>query len=60
MVVVALAAGLWWVFMTAMTDDTIAAFAGPALGVKNGSGLDQVIARHPAIRSEWRIAPKRS
>ena len=46
--------------MTAMTDDTIAAFAGPALGVKNGSSLDQVIARHPAIRSERRIAPKPS
>jgi hypothetical protein len=46
--------------MTAMTGDTIAAFAGPALGVKNGSGLDQVIARHPAIRSERRIAPKPS
>jgi dienelactone hydrolase len=46
--------------MTAMTGDTIAAFAGPALGVKNGSSLDQVLARHPAIRSERRIAPKRS
>ncbi len=46
--------------MTTMTDDTIAAFAGPALGVKNGSSLDQVIARHPAIRSERRVAPKRS
>jgi hypothetical protein len=46
--------------MTAMTDDTIAAFAGPALGVKNGSSLDQVIAGHPAIRSERRIAPKSS
>jgi dienelactone hydrolase len=44
--------------MTAMTGDTIAAFAGPALGVKNGNSLDQVIARHPAIRSERRIAPK--
>ena len=46
--------------MTTMTGDTIAAFAGPALGVKNGNSLDQVIARHPAIRSERRIAPKRS
>jgi platelet-activating factor acetylhydrolase isoform II len=46
--------------MTAMTDDTIAAFAGPALGAKNGRSLDQVIARHPTIRSERRIAPKPS
>ena len=46
--------------MTTMTGDTIAAFAGPALGVKNGSSLDQVIARHPAIRSDRRIAPKPS
>lgn len=46
--------------MTAMTDDTITAFAGPALGVKNGSSLDQVLARHPAIRSDRRIAPKPS
>ena len=46
--------------MTTMTGDTIAAFAGPALGVKNGSSLDQVLARHPAIRSERRIAPTRS
>ena len=46
--------------MTTMTGDTIAAFAGPALGVKNGSSLDQILARHPAIRSERRIAPKRS
>lgn len=46
--------------MTTMTDDTIAAFAGPALGVKNGSSLDQVLTRHPAIRSERRIAPTRS
>jgi predicted dienelactone hydrolase len=42
--------------MTAMTGDTISAFVGPALGVKNGIGLDQVIARHPTIRSERRIA----
>ena len=46
--------------MTTMTDDTIAAFAGPVLGVKNGSSLDQLLARHPAIRSERRIAPTRS
>ena len=46
--------------MTAMTGDTISAFVGPALGVKNGSSLDQVIARYPTIRSERRIAPKPS
>lgn len=46
--------------MTAMTGDAISAFAGPALGVKNGSSLDQVIARHPTIQSERRIAPTRS
>jgi hypothetical protein len=44
--------------MTAMTGETISAFAGPALGVMDGSSLDQVIARHPAIQSERRIAPK--
>jgi predicted dienelactone hydrolase len=43
--------------MTAMTGDTISAFAGPALGVRNGSSLDQVIAQHPSIRAERRIAP---
>jgi hypothetical protein len=44
--------------MTAITGETISAFAGPALGVMDGSSLDQVIARHPAIQSERRIAPK--
>ena len=43
--------------MTAMAGDTIAALVGPALGVKNASSLDQVIARHPAIQLERRIAP---
>jgi hypothetical protein len=46
--------------MTAVTGDTISAFVGPALGVKNRIRLDQVIARHPSIRSERRIAPKPS
>jgi dienelactone hydrolase len=43
--------------MTTMTDDTIAAFVGPTLGVKNGSSLDQILARHPTIRAERRVAP---
>jgi hypothetical protein len=46
--------------MTAMTDDTSAASAGLALGVQDGTALDQVIARHPAMASERRIAPKPS
>ena len=44
--------------MTAMTGDMISAFVGPALGVTNGTSLDQVISRHPAIRSDRRLAPK--
>jgi dienelactone hydrolase len=43
--------------MTAVTGDAVSAFVGPALGVGNGSSLDQVIARHPTIQSERRIAP---
>lgn len=46
--------------MTAMTDDMIAAFVGPALGVTDGTSLDRVIARHSAIRSDRRIAPELS
>jgi hypothetical protein len=46
--------------MTAMTDDTSGALPGPAFGVKDGSSLDRVIARHPALRSERRIAPEPS
>jgi hypothetical protein len=42
--------------MTAMTGDTIAAFVGPALGVKGGRNLDAVLAAHPGIRLERRIA----
>ena len=44
--------------MTAMTGDMISAFVGPSLGVTNGSSFDQVIARHSAIRSDRRMAPK--
>jgi len=43
--------------MTAMTGDTIAAFVGPALGVKSGQ-LNDVLAAHPGIRLERRIAAK--
>ena len=46
--------------MTAMTGDMISAFVGPALGVKDGRTLDQIVARHPLIRSERRIAPAAS
>jgi dienelactone hydrolase len=42
--------------MTAITGDTIAAFVGPALGVKRGSSLDQVMARHPTNQLVRRIA----
>jgi predicted dienelactone hydrolase len=44
--------------MTAMTGDTIAAFLGPALGVKGGRSLNDVLAAHPGIRLERRIAAK--
>ena len=44
--------------MTAITGDTIAAFVGPALGVKPDASLDQVLARHPTVRSDRRIAAK--
>ncbi len=44
--------------MTAMTGDMISAFVGPALGVTNGTSLDQVSSRHPTIRSDRRVAPK--
>ena len=42
--------------MATRTGDTIAAFVGPALGVNSGSSLDRAFARHPSVRSEWRIA----
>jgi len=44
--------------MTAMTGDTIAAFVGPALGVKGGRSLNDVLAAHPGTRLERRIAAK--
>jgi dienelactone hydrolase len=44
--------------MTAMTGDTIAAFVGPALGVKGGRSLNAVLAADPGIRLERRIAAK--
>jgi predicted dienelactone hydrolase len=44
--------------MTAMTGDTNAAFVGPALGVKGGRSLNDVLAAHPGIRLERRIAVK--
>lgn len=46
--------------MTLMTGDAIAAFVGPALGVRTGATLDHVLARHSAIRSDRRIGPKLS
>ena len=42
--------------MTAMTGDTISAFVGPALGVNNAPSLDQILALHPTIRSDRRLA----
>ena len=46
--------------MTAMTGGMISAFVGPALGVSNGTSLDQVIARYSAIHSDRRIAARPS
>ena len=45
--------------MTATTGDTIAAFVGPALGVKDGRSLNDVFAAHPGIRPELRITAKK-
>jgi hypothetical protein len=42
--------------MTAMTGDTIAAFVGPALGVNRGRPLSDVVAAHPGLRLQRRIA----
>ena len=44
--------------MTSMTGDTISAFVGPALGIKSGRSLDEVLASHPSIRSESRVGRK--
>ncbi|MDP9262242.1 MAG: hypothetical protein M3O89_09740, partial [Actinomycetota bacterium] len=41
--------------MTATTGDTIAAFVGPALGVKGGRSLNDVLAAHPGIQPEHTI-----
>jgi hypothetical protein len=41
--------------MTSMTGDTISAFVGPALGIKSGRSLGDVLASHPGIRSEPRV-----
>jgi predicted dienelactone hydrolase len=46
--------------MTAMTGDTIAAFVGPALGVTQVETLNQVLVRHPSIRSDRRIVAEAS
>lgn len=40
--------------MTATTGETIAAFVGPALGVKSGRSLNDVLTAHPGIRLERR------
>jgi hypothetical protein len=44
--------------MTSMTADSISAFVRPALGIKSVRSLDEVVAGHPGIRSETRIARK--
>jgi predicted dienelactone hydrolase len=44
--------------MTSMTGDTIAAFVGPALGIKSGRSLGEVLASRPSIRSESAIGHK--
>jgi dienelactone hydrolase len=44
--------------MTAMTGDTISAFVAPALGVEHGRSLGDVLAAHPGIRLERRVAAR--
>jgi dienelactone hydrolase len=44
--------------MTATTGDTIAAFVGPALGVKGARSLNDVLRAHPGIRLDRRVAAK--
>ena len=44
--------------MTATTGDTIAAFVAPALGVSRGRSLNDVLAAHPGVRLERRIAAR--
>ena len=42
--------------MTAMTGDAISAFVSPALGGGNARSLEQVLAGHPTLRSNLRVA----
>ncbi len=42
--------------MTATTGDTIAAFVGPALGVRGARSLNDVLTAHPGIHLERRVA----
>lgn len=42
--------------MTAMTGDAISAFVAPSLGVEAERSLDAVVAGHPGIRPEPRLA----
>jgi predicted dienelactone hydrolase len=44
--------------MTTMTGDTISAFVSPALGIKSGRTLNDVLASHPDIRSASRVGRK--
>jgi len=44
--------------MTVMTGDAISAFVSPALDGRNGRSIDQVLASHPTVRSELRVAIK--
>jgi predicted dienelactone hydrolase len=41
--------------MTTMTGDAISAFGAPSLGVRAERSVDEVVARHPGIRSESRV-----
>jgi dienelactone hydrolase len=43
--------------MTSMTGDAISAFVGPALGIRSGRSLGEVLASHPNIRLESRVGP---
>jgi hypothetical protein len=44
--------------MTAMTGDMIAAFVGPALGVRGGQSLNDVVAALSGVRLDRRIAAR--
>jgi dienelactone hydrolase len=43
--------------ITSVVGDSIAAFVGPALGVRNGRSFDATVASHPALAWNRRIAP---